>query len=65
MRLCYNDITNNTSDSISAAAPEYAEILKKKFSTENMHAKFVDCIVSEKELNQMQEDIENLLADLL
>jgi len=65
MRQCYNDITNNVEDSIAAQAGEYAELLHDKFSADKMYAQFVENVFSEKEAQKMQQDIDDLLADLL
>ena len=65
MRQCYNDITNNVEDSIAAQAEEYAELLHDKFSADKMYAQFVENVFSEKEAQKMQQDIDELLADLL
>lgn len=65
MRQCYEDITNNVEGSIASQACEYATTLHDKFSTEKMYEQFVENVFSEKQIQEMQKDIDDLLADLL
>jgi len=65
MRTCYEDITNNTENSFASQSSEYAVELKERFSAEKLYAQFVDCIVPEAELKEMESQIDDLLSDLL
>lgn len=65
MRQCYEDITNNVEGSIASQACEYGELLHDKFSTDKMYAQFVENIFSQEEVQQIQSEIDGLLADLL
>tara|TARA_R110000824_G_scaffold10089_2_gene44834 strand:- start:12153 stop:13418 length:1266 start_codon:yes stop_codon:yes gene_type:complete len=52
MRRCYEDIKNNTEDSIAGQAPAYAEYTKERFEESKMYAAFVDAMgISEEDFN--------------
>ncbi len=63
MRQCYEDIINK--EGLASEAMSYAEELKERFSEEKLYAKFVENVVSLKEIEQMQKDVDDLLSDLL
>jgi glycosyltransferase involved in cell wall biosynthesis len=65
MRKCYEDITNNVEDSIAANSCERAEQLAVDFSEEKMYKKFVSCVHSEQDKQELKQEIDNLLDDLL
>ena len=65
MRQCYEDVTSKTDGSIAAQSCEYALELKDRFAPEKLYAQFVNCIVPEEELKQMESQIDDLLSDLL
>jgi len=65
MRTCYEDIANNVEDSYASQSCEYATELKERFSAEKLYAQFVNCIVPEEELKEMESQIDDLLSDLL
>tara|TARA_R110000824_G_scaffold195409_2_gene378164 strand:+ start:9858 stop:11117 length:1260 start_codon:yes stop_codon:yes gene_type:complete len=65
MRTCYEDVTNNIEDTYASQSSEYATELKERFSAEKLYAQFVNCIVPEEELKEMESQIDDLLSDLL
>jgi len=65
MRACYNDITNNTEDSVAANSCARAQELKEQFSTEKMYETFVNSVIDVQTEKDKQEEVENLLNDLL
>lgn len=65
MRQCYEELTNNVEGSIATQSCEYALELRERFAPEKLYAQFVDCIVPQEELQQMEKDIDDLLSDLL
>ena len=65
MRQCYNDVVNNVEGSIAAGAEDYAALLHDKFSADKMYEKFVENVFPAKELEKMQEEVDDLLAGLL
>jgi glycosyltransferase involved in cell wall biosynthesis len=65
MRMCYEDITNNTEDSFASQSCDYAAELKERFSTESLYAQFVNCIIPAEELKELESQIDDLLSDLI
>jgi len=60
MRLCYNDIINNTKDSFAAGALQYADELKLRFEEQKMYKAFVDALG----LDMGEFDVESWLGSL-
>ena len=65
MRNCYNDITNETPNTIAANSCVRAQQLSEQFSEESMYKQFVDCIIDENEQKIKEQEVESLLNDLL
>ena len=49
MRQCYNDVVNNTENSIASQSCQYAETLQARFSPDKMYEAFVAAIYDEPE----------------
>ena len=65
MRECFTDISENKEDSMALNSCHYAIALRERFSEDSMYKQFIDCIIPEQELKQMEEEIDSLLSDLL
>jgi len=65
MRLCYDDIINNVEGSIASKSAEYAEVLHDNFSEDKLYSQFVECVYPIEEIEKMNSEVDELLADLL
>ena len=63
LRECYTDIKNNTG--VAKDAPSYTSELAERFAKEKLYNKFVENVVSLRDIEQMKQDVDNLLSDLL
>ena len=64
MRECYNDITNEVSDSIALSSCDRAQTLLETRTPEALYAQFVDCVIDQKEIEELENEVQNLLDDL-
>ena len=65
MRNCYNDVLNNTKDTIASNSHNRAQQLHDQFSTDNMYEQFVNAVYDFDSIKKREEEVESLLSDLL
>ena len=65
MRNCYNDVINNTKDTIASNSHNRAQQLRDQFSADNMYEQFVNAVYDFDSIKKREEEVESLLSDLL